>query len=176
MGAEFFRWEFATAVAGIGLRVDPFDEPDVEASKENTAEMLEAYRKEGTLPHAEPVASRGVLRVWRQGGGSADFIALLREHIARTPETGYFQIGAYFAPTEARTTALRALQHDLRDGTRKAATMGYGPRFLHSTGQLHKGGAPIGCFFQLTAGRTADVPIPGQERDVRRAHRCPGPG
>jgi glucose-6-phosphate isomerase len=163
VGAEFFRWEFATAVAGIGLRVDPFDEPDVEASKQDTAQMLEAYRKEGALPQAEPAAIRGALRAWRQGGGSADFVTLLREHLARTPEAGYFQIGAYFAPTEARTTALRALQHDLRDGTRKAATMGYGPRFLHSTGQLHKGGAPTGCFFQLTAGRTADMPIPGQE-------------
>ncbi len=162
VAAEFFRWEFATAVAGIGLGVNPFDEPNVTESKQNTAAVLEVYAKERALPDPPPSATRGPLRAWRAGGGEADFIGLLREHIGRAPENGYFQIGAYIAPTAARSELLAALQAGLRDGTGKASTLGYGPRFLHSTGQLHKGGAPIGCFIQLTNGHPVDIDIPGR--------------
>jgi hypothetical protein len=90
-------------------------------------------------------------------------VVLLREHLARVPDRGYLQVGAYIAPTEERTELLRALQAGLRDRTRKATTMGYGPRFLHSTGQLHKGGAAVGCFIQLTCGHPADLEIPGRD-------------
>ncbi len=124
--------------------------------------MLDVYSKEGELPSAVPTARRGDLRAWRQGGGDVDFVELLREHLGRAPENGYFQIGAYIAPTETRTQLLEALQANLRDGTRKAVTLGYGPRFLHSTGQLHKGGAPTGCFIQLTGEHRSDVEIPGR--------------
>jgi glucose-6-phosphate isomerase len=169
VAAEFFRWEFATAVAGIGLGLNPFDEPNVTESKQNTREVLRIFAHEGKLPQAAPTASRGHLRLWRQEGADrqpsadADFVALLREHLARRPQHGYLQVGAYIAPTEARTEQLRELQAILRDGTGAASTLGYGPRFLHSTGQLHKGGAPIGCFIQLTAGHPTDVPIPGRD-------------
>ena len=163
VAAEFFRWEFATAVAGIGLNVNPFDEPNVTESKQNTKEVLAVYTAEGRLPEPEPSATRGPLRAWKQGGGEADFVELLRDHIARAPKNGYFQIGAYIAPTDARTELLQSLQADLRDGTHKAATLGYGPRFLHSTGQLHKGGAPTGCFIQLTNGHPLDLDIPGRD-------------
>jgi glucose-6-phosphate isomerase len=163
VAAEFFRWEFATAVAGIGLGVNPFDEPNVTESKQNTKAVLGVYAREGQLPQPAPSAVRGPLRAWRQGGGETDFVELLRAHLARVPEQGYFQIGAYIAPTEERTELLQALQANLRDGTGKATTLGYGPRFLHSTGQLHKGGAPIGCFIQLTNGHPTDLPIPGRD-------------
>jgi len=162
VAAEFFRWEFATAVAGIGLGVNPFDEPNVTESKQNTKAVLDTFAKEGQLPAPAPTATHGVLRAWKQGGGEMDFVALLREHIGRAPDRGYFQIGAYIAPSEERTQRLRAMQADLRDGTGKATTLGYGPRFLHSTGQLHKGGAPSGCFIQLTNGHPDDIPIPGR--------------
>ena len=162
VAAEFFRWEFATAVAGIGLGVNPFDEPNVTELKQNTKAVLDTYAKEGQLPAPAPTATRGRLRAWKQGGGEMDFVALLREHIARAPDRGYFQIGAYIAPSEERTQRLRALQASLRDSTGKATTLGYGPRFLHSTGQLHKGGAPSGCFIQLTNGHPDDIPIPGR--------------
>lgn len=164
VAAEFFRWEFATAVAGIGLEVNPFDEPNVTESKQNTKQVLKAYANEGRLPEPEPSATRGPLRAWRQGGSvGGDFVSVLRELIGRAPDRGYFQIGAYIAPNESRTELLQALQADLRDGTGKATTLGYGPRFLHSTGQLHKGGAPIGCFIQLTNGHPVDIEIPGRK-------------
>ena len=169
MAAEFFRWEFATAVAGIGLGVNPFDEPNVTESKRNTSKALDIFSREGKLPHVEPAATRGALRIYTQSDGhgqprgQGDLVGALREHIARAPAAGYFQIGAYFAPTAERTLALRGLQASLRDGTAKASTLGYGPRFLHSTGQLHKGGAPLGCFIQLTTGHPDDLPIPGRK-------------
>lgn len=164
VAAEFFRWEFATAVAGIGLEVNPFDEPNVTESKRNTNQVLQAYAKEGRLPEPEPAATRGPLRAWRQGGSvGGDFVSVLRELIGRAPERGYFQIGAYIAPNETRTELLQTLQASLRDGTGKATTLGYGPRFLHSTGQLHKGGAAIGCFIQLTNGHPVDIEIPGRK-------------
>jgi glucose-6-phosphate isomerase len=176
VAAEFFRWEFATAIAGAGLGIDPFDEPNVTESKQHTQAMLEIHAREGHLPQVEPTAVRGSLRAWRQGGadeapafepGAADeqggLVVLLREHLARVPDRGYLQVGAYIAPTEERTELLRALQAGLRDRTRKATTMGYGPRFLHSTGQLHKGGSAVGCFIQLTCGHPADLEIPGRD-------------
>jgi glucose-6-phosphate isomerase len=162
VAAEFFRWEFATAVAGIGLGVNPFDEPNVTESKRNTKQVLDVYSREGKLPAPKPAATRGPLRAWRQGGGEGEFVEVLRQHFARANASGYFQIGAYIAPSEARSEQLQVLQAKLRDGTGLASTAGYGPRFLHSTGQLHKGGAPVGCFIQLTNGHATDVEIPGR--------------
>jgi hypothetical protein len=165
VGAEFFRWEFAAAVAGIGLGVAPFAEPDVAESGHHTRTLLGVHERAGRLPEAAPDASRGPLRAWRagEGEGGEDLAALLRGHLARIPERGYLHLGAFVAPTERRSELLRALQARLRDGTGVATTAGYGPRFLHTTGQLHKGGPPIGCFIQLTAGHPVDLEIPGRD-------------
>ncbi len=166
LGAEFFRWEFATAVAGAVLGIDPFDEPNVTESKDNTRRVLAAYHEHGRLPALEPLASDGPLTLvgdepLRAGTRSGNVVGELRRHLERLEPNGYAAIQAYMAPTAERTEALQAIRTLLRDRTRRATTLGYGPRFLHSTGQLHKGGAPIGWFLQLVVAHPRDLPIPG---------------
>ncbi len=146
LGAEFFRWEFATAVAGIVLGINPFDEPNVTESKDNTKRVLEGYGRTGTVTLPAPIDTEN-----------------LERHLKRAKANGYYAIQAYIAPSGSRDRALREAADALRDATGLAVTAGYGPRFLHSTGQLHKGGAPIGCFIQLTAGHPDDLPIPGSK-------------
>ncbi|KRT64044.1 MAG: transaldolase, transaldolase / glucose-6-phosphate isomerase [Chloroflexi bacterium CSP1-4] len=149
LGGEFFRWEFATAVAGAVIGVDPFDEPNVTESKENTRRVLAGYREFGRLPAEEGLSVR------------APLAARLGAHLALAPENGYVAVQAYVARTPERDARLAALRERLRSRTGLATTVGYGPRLLHSTGQLHKGGPPTGCFLQLVADHPADVPIPG---------------
>lgn len=166
VAGEFVRWEVATAIAGAVLGVDPFDEPNVTESKTNTRTVLEQHRRQGAFPAEEPVAVSGTLRLSGDAGLRAtdgDAVALLRAHLGRARDDGYHAVQAYLAPTVARTDALRAVQAHLRDGTHRATTLGYGPRFLHSTGQLHKGGTPSGCFLQLVASHPQDLPIPGRD-------------
>ncbi len=166
LGGEFFRWEFATAVAGAVLGINPFDEPNVTESKDNTKRVLEQFRHDHKLPTDEPLTSEGRLTLTgdaplRLTGAPADLATELRRHLARAKHNGYFALQAYIAPTEARAHALREIATMLRDRTGRAVTVGFGPRFLHSTGQLHKGGPATGCFLQLTAGHPNDVEIPG---------------
>jgi hypothetical protein len=166
LGGEFFRWEFATAVAGAVLGINPFDEPNVTESKDNTRRVLEHFRSTGELPADEPLASEGSLSVsgdapLRLTGGNDGLAAELRRHLARGRERGYISLHAYVAATPERDAALRSIAQLLRDSTGRAVTVGYGPRFLHSTGQLHKGGPQTGCFIQLTAAPVEDLPIPG---------------
>jgi len=164
VAGEFVRWEVATAIAGAVLEVDPFDEPNVTESKTNTRTALERHHREGAFPTEDPIATQGRLRLYGDAGLAAgDAATVLRAHLDRARADGYHAVQAYVAPTLARTEALRAIQAGLRDGTRHATTLGYGPRFLHSTGQLHKGGTPSGCFLQLVAGHPMDVPIPGRD-------------
>jgi transaldolase/glucose-6-phosphate isomerase len=145
LGGEFFRWEFATAVAGAVLGVDPFDEPNVTESKRNTERVLR------DRPPRDPGVPVGDSALREQ----------LAAHLARVPEHGYAAITAFLAPSTARDDALARLRTVLRDATRRATTVGYGPRYLHSTGQLHKGGPPTGWFLQLIADRPDDLPVPG---------------
>jgi glucose-6-phosphate isomerase len=172
LGAEFFRWEFATAVAGAVLGINPFDEPNVTESKDNTRRVLDEFGRTGALPAKDLLAEDGTLRVYGDaplrltgatGTVADDLTAELRRHILRCRANGFFGIQAYIAATPERDAALRGIAQLLRDRTQRAVTTGWGPRFLHSTGQLHKGGAPIGCFIQLTADYAEgdDLPIPG---------------
>jgi len=168
VASEFVRWEVATAIAGAVLGVDPFDEPNVTESKQNTAAVLAEFAHTGHLPVETPLVEGDGLRVMGDAaltalGRPADVASALRAHLERVPATGYHAICAYIAATPEREDALRAIQELIRDRTGHATTMGYGPRFLHSTGQLHKGGTPVGCFLQLVAGRPADLPIPGRK-------------
>jgi len=166
LGAEFFRWEFATAVAGAVLGVNPFDEPNVTESKHNTARLLEAYRQDGALPDpGRPLVSEGPLALYGDGvlqpAPTASAAEVLRQHLARLGPHGYLALQAFVAPTPDRDRALEAIRLRLRDATHRATTAGYGPRFLHSTGQLHKGGPNTGLFLQVIDDPGDDVPIPG---------------
>lgn len=167
VAGEFVRWEVATAIAGAVLEVDPFDEPNVTESKTNTRDALERHRRDGAFPAEDPVAMSGTLRLFADATlvrePDAGAAAVLRAHLERADRNGYHAVMAYLAPTPGRTEMLRSIQALLRDGSHRATTLGYGPRFLHSTGQLHKGGTPSGCFLQLVASHPHDVPIPGRD-------------
>ncbi|MDO8473906.1 MAG: glucose-6-phosphate isomerase, partial [Dehalococcoidia bacterium] len=143
LGAEFFRWEFATAIAGSILRINPFDQPNVQRSKDITSRLLEQYGETGKLPEvAAPVSVERLLR----GVSPGKYLAIM----------------AYVCQTPGLDRAFRDLRRKVLERHGIATTLGYGPRFLHSTGQLHKGGPDTGLFLQITAGRRSDVPVPGQ--------------
>jgi transaldolase/glucose-6-phosphate isomerase len=166
LGGEFFRWEFATAVAGAVLGINPFDEPNVTESKDNTKRVLEQYQHDHKLPADEPLVSMDGLTLTgdaplRLTGAHGTLADELRRHLARARRNGYFALQAYIAPTPERDRALRELATLLRNRSGRAVTVGFGPRFLHSTGQLHKGGPATGCFLQLTANHPNDVDIAG---------------
>jgi glucose-6-phosphate isomerase len=166
IGGEFVRWEVATAFAGAVLGIDPFDQPNVEEAKELTRRVLaeaghEGPRAAAQAPDATSAGSEGrLLRVADLGeSGLAD--ALADEIADRRPPT-YLAIQAFIAPSPMRDEAIARMRRSMRAATRCATTAGYGPRFLHSTGQLHKGGAPTGWFLQLTSDHPDDRAIPGE--------------
>ena len=160
LGAEFFRWEFATAVAGASLRIDPFDEPNVQESKDNTNNVLAQYEKSGALPDEAPTATTDAISVY--GGTSGSAAEALRAHLDTARTSDYIALMAYVTPDAENEIALQRLRVAIRDGRRLATTLGFGPRFLHSTGQLHKGGPNTGVYIQITTDDAEDVPIPGQ--------------
>ncbi len=172
IGAEFIRWEVATAIAGAVLGIDPFDQPNVEEAKERTRALLERHadgrdRRATDAAAATPLATSGGLALFGDAplrlseSGDQTLAGELRRHLARRRPNAYLSIQAFIAPTAARDEAIARIRVLLREATGCATTAGYGPRFLHSTGQLHKGGAPIGWFIQLTSDHPADRPIPG---------------
>jgi transaldolase / glucose-6-phosphate isomerase len=171
LGAEFFRWEFATAVAGGVLGINPFDQPNVQESKDNTKALLKQYADKGSLPEP-PLAARrdGVALVetnghGARGNGKAGDGDLLRElgRFYKSVKAGdYLAIMAYLPYDPAIDVALQQQRLRLRDALKVATTLGYGPRFLHSTGQLHKGGPNSGAFVQITAVPTDDAAVPGR--------------
>ncbi|MCY4111945.1 MAG: hypothetical protein OXF96_08405, partial [Chloroflexi bacterium] len=161
LGAEFWRWELATAVAGWVLGINPFDQPNVEESKANTARVLE-----GVMDGASPLSDQATtetgeaLRVSGESGMTA--AEAVRAFLGDTAPGGYVSIHAYLDRTPAQEARLRRIQTSIRDRTKLATTLGFGPRFLHSTGQLHKGGPNRGVFMQIIGDHGADVPIPGE--------------
>ena len=147
VGGQFFLWELATAVAGHLLGIQPFDQPNVESAKVLARQMVAAYHELGRLPEDTPAPlSSTALRAFLAASRPGDYIALQ----------------AYVPPTPATTAALNALRLALRDRLHLATTVGYGPRFLHSTGQLHKGDGNNGLFIQFTADVLQDAPIPDE--------------
>jgi len=163
LAGEFFRWEFATAIAGAALGIDPFDQPNVQESKDNTGRLLTVYREKGSLPVEEPDLVDGDLKLY--GTGESSLSAALAEFLMRGGPGDYVAVMAYLDMAEPEGRALEALRLRLLEQTGLATTLGYGPRFLHSTGQLHKGGPNMGLFLQITAGDKVKLPIPGQPYD-----------
>ena len=172
IGGEFLRWEIATATASAVLGVDPFDEPNVTEAKQATQAVLARFLETGALPARAPVARSGDTQVecpgaienaLRDAAGGRDHLSGWLAALLGTAGAGdYVALLAYLHATPARQERLQSLRHACRAVTRCATTLGIGPRFLHSTGQLHKGGAGNGVFVQITADEGDDLPIPGE--------------
>ncbi|MEJ2311754.1 MAG: bifunctional transaldolase/phosoglucose isomerase [Gemmatimonadales bacterium] len=168
LGGEFYRWELAIATAGALLHINPFDQPNVEESKRSAREVLSEWRDEEEPIDEAPVADDGRLAVYWGGGNSLPASngspTEAVEAIANLATSGdYVAILPYFAETAERDGALEALRARLRAEHHVATTIGYGPRYLHSTGQLHKGGPATGIFLLLTASPPVEIDIPGQD-------------
>jgi transaldolase/glucose-6-phosphate isomerase len=166
LGAEFFQWEVATATAGALLGIDPFDQPNVQESKDNTKSVLAEYRAQGKFPEEKPVLESDGLKVYGDaatlGAAASSVGGVLGTFLGQARPGDYVALMAYLQPTPEHTVALQSLRLSLRDSSHLATTLGYGPRFLHSTGQLHKGGASNGLFIQITADDAHDLPVPGE--------------
>jgi len=165
LGEEFFLWEIATAFAGWRLGINPFDQPNVQESKDATKELLDAFKSEGRLNEQTAHVSEGPLTVYADDTTRAELpsgsaLEALRAHLKRAGAGDYVALLDYFDETEEHERLVRQIRTHIRDATRCATTTGYGPRFLHSTGQLHKGGPDSGVFIQLTAADARDVPLP----------------
>ena len=173
LGGEFLRWEIATATAGAVLGVNPFDEPDVSAAKHATANLLEQRASDGAFPASSPRASDGGIDFFpaedgfsAEDGAPADASSvgrLLSEWLAHGQDGGYVAVLGYFAPSPERDAAVERLLDRLRTRTGLATTFGYGPRYLHSTGQLHKGGPDGGVFLVITADPVEDLDLPDSD-------------
>jgi transaldolase/glucose-6-phosphate isomerase len=159
LGAEFYLWEFATAVAGALLGIDPFDQPNVQESKDNTLRLLAQFEKDGALP--ENVT--GVTRISLANGVGAEQEKALERFVQQVRPHDYISVQQYLPENVETNARIQRLQVALRNALRVAVTTGYGPRFLHSTGQFHKGGPATGVFLQITADQAGELPIPGEK-------------
>jgi hypothetical protein len=173
LGAEFFRWELATAVAGSIIRINAFNQPDVEASKIATRELTSAYEKTGSLPAEKPVVEdagiklftdeRNATELAKAAGSDKSLAGYLKAHLARIKAGDYFAVLGYIQMNAEHEQSLQTLRHLVRDKKRVATCLGFGPRFLHSTGQAYKGGTNSGVFLQITCDDSVELPVPGQK-------------
>jgi transaldolase/glucose-6-phosphate isomerase len=168
LGQEFFRWEMATAVAGSIIGINPFDQPDVEASKVKTRELTAAYEQTGKLPPESPFASFDGVELFADARNEGELkpkatslVAALKAHLGRAKAGDYVAMLAYIDRTPAHIEAMQKMRHSVRDIKKLATCLGFGPRFLHSTGQAYKGGPNSGVFLQITCSDPADLPVPG---------------
>ena len=163
LGQEFLRWEIATATAGAIIGINPFDQPNVQESKDNTNRLLDQVREKGALPHEEPDLVSGALGLYLNGAVPRELsvAAALEAFFKQAAPGDYLALMAYLRQDEVTDTLLASLRTGLGRRLHVATTLGYGPRFLHSTGQFHKGGPGTGLFLQLTSDDMEDAPIPG---------------
>jgi len=169
---QFFLWEVATAVAGSVMGINPFDQPDVESAKIETRALTAAYEQTGKLPLREPVlvdkgiqlyATKAYAATLKSAAPAETLAGYLRAHLGQIHPGDYFAVLAFLPMFPKHEAAIQRFRHKVRDAKRVATCLGFGPRFLHSTGQDYKGGPNTGVFLQITAGHAVDVPIPGQK-------------
>jgi transaldolase/glucose-6-phosphate isomerase len=173
LGQEMFRWEIATAVAGSVIGINPFNQPDVEASKIATRKLTTEYEKTGSLPAESPILSEGSIQLFTDDknaaalgsavGSDKSLEGYLRAHLKRAGAGDYFALLAYVEMNEPHEKTLQGMRIAVRDKKRVATCLGFGPRFLHSTGQAYKGGPNSGVFLQVTCDDKIDLPVPGQK-------------
>ena len=169
IGQEFFRWELATAVAGSLLVIDPFDQPDVEASKNKTRELTSAYELSGHLPAEAPLFEGNGLTLFADAKNrraiekATTLVECLAAHFARIQERDYCALLAYVERNARHRDALQDIRLLIRDRKRVGTCLGFGPRFLHSTGQAYKGGPNTGVFLQITCDDDVDIQVPDQK-------------
>jgi transaldolase/glucose-6-phosphate isomerase len=173
LGAEFFRWEIATAVAGSIIGINAFNQPDVEASKIVTKKLTSQYEQSGSLPLEKPVVEDGAVKLFtddknatelaKAAGGDKSVGGYLKAHLGRIGAGDYFALLGYIQMNEEHEKQLQAVRHAVRDKKHVATCLGFGPRFLHSTGQAYKGGPNSGVFLQVTCDDALNLPVPEQK-------------
>ncbi len=172
LGQEFFRFELATAVAGAVLGINPFNQPDVEAAKIKTRELIAAFEKAGALPAEQPAISTAGADLYtddknaatlRKAGADGDLASWLKAHFARAGAGDYVALLAYIGRNADHIATLQQIRLAVRDSRHVATCAEFGPRFLHSTGQAYKGGPDSGVFLQITADDAQDLAVPGQK-------------
>jgi len=173
LGQEFFRWEIATAVAGSVIGINAFNQPDVEASKIVTRNLTNEYEKTGSLPMEKPILDDKGIKLFTDDKNAAELakaagfekslVAYLKAHFGRIKPGDYFALLGYIQMDEQHEQQLQTIRHAVRDKKHVATCLGFGPRFLHSTGQAYKGGPNSGVFLQLTCDDAKDLPVPGQK-------------
>ena len=173
LGAEFFRWEIATAVAGSIIGINAFNQPDVEASKIATRSLTSEYEKTGSLPAETPVVEDGAIQLFTDSknaaalahaaGSDKSLAGYLKAHLGRIGAGDYFAVLGYIQMNAEHEKNLQAMRHAVRDKKQVATCLGFGPRFLHSTGQAYKGGPNSGVFLQVTCDDAVDLPVPQQK-------------
>ena len=173
LGQEFFRWEIATAVAGSILGINAFNQPDVEASKIETKKLTSEYETKGSLPVETPILEESGFSLFTDEKNAADLVKAvgsdrtlanyLHAHLARLGAGDYFAVLAYIEMNEEQESLLQSLRMPVRDRKHVATCLGFGPRFLHSTGQAYKGGPNSGVFLQITCDDAQDFPVPQQK-------------
>ena len=162
LGQEFFRWEMATAVAGSIIGINAFNQPDVEASKIATKKLTTEFEEKGSLPAEKPALVEDGLSLFA-GKAPKSLDSALLEHFSSIKSGDYFALLAYIQMNEEHEAALQDIRMSVRDKKRVATCLGFGPRFLHSTGQAYKGGPNTGVFLQITADDAEDLQVPGQK-------------
>jgi transaldolase/glucose-6-phosphate isomerase len=173
LGAEFFRWEIATAVAGSIIGINAFNQPDVEASKLETRKLTSEYEKTGSLPAEKPVLEDSAVKLFTDEKNAAELgkavgpdkslAGYLKAHLSRIRAGDYFAVLGYIQMNAEHKHSLQQLRHAVRDQKHVATCLGFGPRFLHSTGQAYKGGPNSGVFLQITCDDSVELPVPGQK-------------